>query len=122
MFRKIAFTMYPVTDMARAERFYRETLGLGASTGSVEHGWVEFDLPDGGCLALTVHAGAEPSADAGGSVAFEVEDLDALIATLTAKDVTMLATDIQSPVCRMAICLDSEGNKIVLHKLNRPRP
>lgn len=44
MFEKIAFTMYPVKDMARAELFYRETLGLGPSSGSVEHGWVEFDL------------------------------------------------------------------------------
>jgi extradiol dioxygenase family protein len=28
MFRKVAFTMYPVTDVARARRFYGETLGL----------------------------------------------------------------------------------------------
>lgn len=44
MFKKVAFTMYPVTNMARAEHFYRETLGLGPSTGSVERGWIEFDL------------------------------------------------------------------------------
>jgi extradiol dioxygenase family protein len=28
MFRKVAFTMYPITDVARARRFYEETLGL----------------------------------------------------------------------------------------------
>ena len=38
MFLKVAFTMYPVKDLARAEQFYRETLGLGPSTGSVAHG------------------------------------------------------------------------------------
>ena len=28
MFKKVAFTMYPITDVARARRFYEETLGL----------------------------------------------------------------------------------------------
>ena len=119
MFKKVAFTMYPVDDMARAERFYRETLGLGPSSGSVEHGWVEFDLPGGGCLALTTHSGSKPSAGAGGTIALEVSDLDGLVQELKAKNVTLPATDIQSPVCRMAVCIDSEGNKIVLHQLKR---
>jgi len=117
VFQKVAFTMYPVMDMARAEAFYRETLGLGPSTGSVERGWVEFDLPGGGCLALTVHSGAAPGGKEGGTIAFEVSDLDKLIADLKAKDVAFLATDIQSPVCRMAMLKDSEGNRIVLHQL-----
>ena len=119
MFKKVAFTMYPVNDMARAELFYRETLGLGPSSGSVEHGWVEFDLPGGGCLALTTHSGSKPSAGAGGTIALEVSDLDGLVQELKAKNVTLPATDIQSPVCRMAVCIDSEGNKIVLHQLKR---
>jgi predicted enzyme related to lactoylglutathione lyase len=119
MFKKVAFTMYPVKDMARAELFYRETLGLGPSTGSVKHGWVEFDLPGGGCLALTTHSGSTPSAAAGGTIAFEVVDLDGLLQELKAKNVALPATDIQSPVCRMAMCIDSEGNRIVLHQLKR---
>ncbi|MDQ2877690.1 MAG: VOC family protein [Pseudomonadota bacterium] len=122
MFEKVAFTMYPVKDMARAELFYRETLGLGASTGSVEHGWVEFDLPGGGCFALTTHSGSTPDAGAGGVIAFEVADLDGLVAELEAKGLALPSTDIQSPVCRMAICLDSEGNRIVLHQLKRKAP
>jgi len=119
MFAKVAFTMYPVQDMARAELFYRETLGLGPSSGSVAHGWVEFDLPGGGCLALTTHSGSQPSAGAGGTIAFEVEDLDGLVETLKARNVALPATDIQSPVCRMAMCIDSEGNRIVLHQLKK---
>jgi predicted enzyme related to lactoylglutathione lyase len=119
MFKKVAFTMYPVKDLARAELFYRETLGLGPSAGSVEHGWVEFDLPGGGCLALTTHSGSQPSAGAGGTIAFEVANLEALLQELKAKNVALPATDIQSPVCRMAMCIDSEGNRIVLHQLKR---
>jgi extradiol dioxygenase family protein len=60
MFKKVAFTYYPVTDVARARKFYEETLGL--KSGSVgnqgDNWWVEYDLPGGGCLALTqLHQG-----------------------------------------------------------------
>jgi len=119
MFEKVAFTMYPVKDLARAELFYRDTLGLGPSTGSVDHGWVEFDLPNGGCIALTTHSGSQPSANAGGTIAFEVADLDRLVMELKTKGVALPATDIQSPVCRMAMCIDSEGNRVVLHQLKQ---
>ena len=117
MFSKVAFTMYPVTDMARARAFYEETLGLGPSRNAATSPWVEFDLPGGGCLAITTVSPNEPSARAGGTIAFEVEDLAGLVADLKAKGVTFPADDIESPVCRMAICLDSEGNAIILHKL-----
>jgi len=42
-----------------------------------------------------------------------------LIPALQAKGVTFKASIIPSPVCRMAIIADSEGNIIVLHQLNR---
>ena len=119
MFKKVAFTMYPVTDVARARTFYEQTLGLKA--GSVgNHGegwWVEYDLPGGGCLAITNFVPDAPSAGAGGTVAFEVEDLDALIADLKSKQVEFKSDVIHSPVCRMAVCVDSEGNSILLHQL-----
>jgi predicted enzyme related to lactoylglutathione lyase len=61
-----------------------------------------------------------PSDTAGGTVAFEVEDLDRLIADLKRKGVRFKGDMIHSPVCRMAVCLDSEGNGILLHQL-KPR-
>jgi len=33
--------------------------------------------------------------------------------------VKFIADDVQSPVCRMAIIQDTEGNTIVLHKLRK---
>jgi extradiol dioxygenase family protein len=48
MLGKVAFTMYPVTEMARARAFYEETLGLPPSTSDAASPWVEFDLPGGG--------------------------------------------------------------------------
>ena len=119
MFKKVAFTMYPVTDVARARKFYEETLGL--KSGSVgnqgERYWIEYDLPGGGCLALTNFVPDTPSAAAGGTIAFEVEDVDRLMDDLKTKGVTFKSDIIQSPVCRMAVCLDSEGNSLLLHQL-----
>jgi predicted enzyme related to lactoylglutathione lyase len=117
MFQKVAFTMYPVKDMARARAFYEDMLQLGPGSGGPSSPWVEFDLPGGGCLAITTVTPNEPSASAGGTIAFEVDDLPATIAELKSRDVKFLAEGIDSPVCRMAVISDPDGNAIVLHKL-----
>ena len=120
MFKNVAFTTYPVTDVARAREFYEETLGLKAGLAG-NHGdtwWVEYDLPAGGCLAISNARESKPSDTAGGMIAFEVEDLDRLIADLKAKDVAFKSGVIHGPRCRMAVCLDSEGNAILLHQFN----
>ncbi len=120
MFKKIAFTMYPVTDMARAKSFYEETLGLPPAKESVSGKWIEFDLPQGGCLALTTMGqGIEPSSQAGGSLAFEVEDIQEIVKTLKAKGVTFKMDLFESPVCHMATALDSEGNAFMLHQIKK---
>jgi uncharacterized protein YndB with AHSA1/START domain/predicted enzyme related to lactoylglutathione lyase len=121
--RKVAFTMYPITDVARARRFYEETLGLAVGMAGSQGGkhWIEYDLPGGGCLALTNTTGAEPSAAAGGMIALEVQDLPSLMRHLREKDVTFKSDVIRGPSCRMAVCLDPEGNGILLHQLDRPR-
>ena len=121
MIQKIAFTMYPVKDFERARAFYGETLGLTMGSHSPNGTWTEYDLPGGGCLALFATKDIEPSASAGGSVAFEVEDLDALSDRLRGQGVVFRAEGIESPVCRMSIILDSEGNSIILHQLHAKR-
>ena len=105
MLKRVAFTMYPVTDMPRVRAFYEETLGLPPSRNGEKSPWVEFDLPGGGCLAITNVTPNQPSASAGGTIAFEVEDLPALVADLKTKGVAFAAEGIESPVCRMAICI-----------------
>ena len=117
MLRKVAFTMYPVKDMARARAFYEGVLGLTRDNSSDASPWTEYDLPGGGCLAITNVTGAAPATDAGGTIAFEVDDLDATIADLEAKQVVFKSDLIHSPVCRMRVIEDSEGNAILLHEL-----
>jgi predicted enzyme related to lactoylglutathione lyase len=119
MFKKVAFTMYPVTDVKRARAFYEETLGfkVGSHGGQGDKWWIEYDLPGGGCFALTNFTGEQPSTNSGGTIAFEVENLEALIADLKAKNVEFKSGVIDSPVCHMAVCVDSEGNSMLLHQL-----
>jgi predicted enzyme related to lactoylglutathione lyase len=116
--KKVAFTMLPVDDPERARTFYEQTLGLVRGSSAPNGDWTEYDLPGGGCLALFRGSisGLKPTASAG-SIAFEVEDLDALNARLKAEGVNYSADMIHSPVCRMSVILDSEGNSIILHQL-----
>ena len=122
MFEKVAFTMYAVADPARARDFYENILGLKVGMNGA-HGdmhWIEYDLPGGGCLALTNTTGAQPSAAAGGTIALEVADLPALVGRLKSLGVAFQAEGIRGPHCQMAVCLDSEGNSLLLHQLDAP--
>lgn len=119
MLQKVAFTMYPVKDAARARAFYEEKLGLRVGSHAPNGVWTEYDLPGGGCLALFKTDDIEPSSGAGGTVAFEVADLDALLARLESEGVEVKARMIHSPVCRMSIILDPEGNSLILHELKK---
>ncbi|MDI9240014.1 VOC family protein [Lysobacter sp. LF1] len=120
MLKKVAFTMYPITDVARARGFYEGRLGLtpGSMGNQGEQYWIEYDLPGGGCLALTNFTQEKPSDSAGGTIAFEVDDLDTLIADLKSHEVPFRSDVIHGPNCRMAVCVDPEGNSLLLHQLN----
>jgi predicted enzyme related to lactoylglutathione lyase len=117
---EIAFSCYPVADMARARRFYEEVLGLKPTMVVGEPGgmqWTEYDVANG---TLSLGAGAPdwtPGVN-GCSVGLEVDDFDAAIDHLRAKDVTFRMDPFPTPVCRMAFILDPDGNTICIHKRN----
>jgi catechol 2,3-dioxygenase-like lactoylglutathione lyase family enzyme len=124
MFKKVAFTMFPVRDPQRARAFYQDTLGFKLGSHSKDGVWTEYDMPGGGCLALFCNPQRKASDDApaaggGASIAFEVEDLDALNVRLKQAGVTYQQDMIPSPVCRMSIISDTEGNSIILHELKK---
>lgn len=115
MIKHIAFTIYPVVDMTRARRFYEEDLGLTV-TKNFKDAWVEYHL-DNGCFAITTMAdGVKPSLRAGGSIAFEVDDLDAMLKRLKQRKVPIKVEPFDSPVCRMFVASDPEGNAVTLHQ------
>jgi len=117
MLKQVAFTMFPVKDTRRARTFYEGTLGLAVGSHSNNGVWTEYDLPKGGCLALFNNPDPKTAeAPGGASIAFEVDDLDNLVARLKSEGVKFMADDVHSPVCRMAILHDTEGNTVILHK------
>lgn len=115
MIKSMAFTMYPATDIARAWKFYGQDLGLTVSR-VFQDAWIEYDLADGTFAIRTLAEGVSPSADAGGGVGFEVDNVDALVTTLRAKGTTVKLEPFSTPVCRTAVILDPEGNALTLHQ------
>jgi predicted enzyme related to lactoylglutathione lyase len=109
--------MYPVKDMHRARKFYEQDLGL-KMTVDYRGDWIEYDLA-GGCFAITtmVSGYVSPSSNSGGSIAFEVEDVDKITAELRSKGVPVILDPVSSPVCRMSVVVDPEGNAVTLHQV-----
>jgi predicted enzyme related to lactoylglutathione lyase len=120
---EIAFSCYPVTDMARARAFYEGVLGLKATYAMGQPGgmqFTEYEIANG---ALALGAGApdwKPTAS-GCSVALEVEDFDAAITHLKAEGVKFKMEPFPTPVCRMAFIYDPDGNVVCIHKRNAGR-
>jgi catechol 2,3-dioxygenase-like lactoylglutathione lyase family enzyme len=120
--KEIAFTCYPVSDMPRARAFYEGVLGLTPGmTTQGEHGtqWVEYEIGPH-VLSIGCAPGFEPS-EHGGTAALEVEDFDEAIQELRAAKVRFRIEPIPTPVCRMAIVYDPDGNSITIHKRNSGR-
>ncbi len=119
---EIAFSCYPVTDMARARSFYEGVLGL---TVTMDHQaenlhWVEYDIGSG-TLAIGVAPGMNPSME-GCSVSLEVDNFDEAIAELQAAKVEFNFGPIETPVCHMAFVRDPDGNSVGIHKRKPEHP
>ncbi|RVT92871.1 VOC family protein [Sphingomonas crocodyli] len=118
MLRKVAFTLYMVSDMAAARGFYEGVLGLESGAGAASP-WVEYDLPGGGCFAITTVMPVSPHPASGAMIAFEVNDLDATIADVRAKGGRIAEGEIvKGPHCRMINVFDPDGNTMILHQLD----
>ena len=114
MIKEVAFIAIAVADKERARKFYQETLELKPGMTAMEGAWVEYEL---GATTIGVGCwpGWDPSRD-GTSVAFEVDDIDATIATLQERGVAFDMEKTETPVCWMAQFRDPDGNKLLVHK------
>src|SRR5207244_318666 len=115
---ELAFCCYAVTDMKRAREFYEGVLGFKPTTvTSSEHGqWTEYEFGPY-ALAIGAASGWKPSPD-GCSAALEVEDFDQAIAHLKQHNVKFRMEPMPTPVCKMAMIFDPDGNSICIHKRN----
>ncbi len=115
---ELAFCCYAVTDMARSRAFYEGVLGLNptSATDTPNGQWTEYEFGPY-ALSLGCAPGWKPGPD-GGTVALEVEDFDAAIAHLRAHGVKFRLEPVPTPVCRMAMIFDPDGNTVCIHKRN----
>lgn len=116
---EVAFTGYPVTNMERSRQFYEGALGLVLSRalGDQQNSqWLEYDIGPA-CIAITSSGGASwPPANAGPAAAFEVDDFPGFIEKLKSAGVKFLWEPQESPMCWMAVVLDPDENRIVIHQ------
>jgi predicted enzyme related to lactoylglutathione lyase len=110
----IAFVGIPVTQMAKARAFYENVLGLKPDPEMTGEKWTEYPIGTGVIAIASVGTDWRPS-DQGTAAALEVESLEAAIARL--KEHKIRYDQVDSPVCRMAIIQDPDGNKLIIHKL-----
>ena len=115
---EIAFSAYPVTDLARARAFYEGVLGL-QPTLMANPQWVEYEIGPH-TLGIGCAPGWNPNPD-GGSVGLEVEDFDAAIAHLREAGVKFRVEPFPTPVCHMAVVSDPDGNSLLIHR-RHPAP
>ena len=113
-YKEIAFTAYPSTDIDRSRSFYEGVLGLKPNA-EIKPGsnWIEY-IVGTSTLGLGKSAQWIPSLD-GPSAALEVEDFESAIQVLKEHKIAFLTGPIETPVCRMVVLRDPDGNKITLH-------
>jgi predicted enzyme related to lactoylglutathione lyase len=111
---EIAFSGYPVSDLARSRQFYEGVLGLKPSLVSERAAWVEYDLA-GATFAIGAYPIWKPSPD-GGMVAFEVDNFDETIADLKKTGTLFTMEPTETPVCHIAIVRDPDNNAVMIHK------
>jgi predicted enzyme related to lactoylglutathione lyase len=117
MIESIAFTVYPVADMARSRKFYEDILGLKMSTSFGEQ-WVEYDLGGSTFAITTMNIGRAPGAK-GALVGFEVGDFETFTKKLKEKSVKFILDNYDTPVCRMSVVEDPDQNHLTIHKRHK---
>ena len=109
---ELAFCCYAVTDMKRAREFYEGVLNLKPTTVTdTEHGqWTEYEFGPY-ALAIGCAPAFKPSSDG----------CSAALAQLKQRDVKFRIEPLATPICRMAMIFDPDGNSICIHKRNPGR-
>lgn len=112
--KEIGFVGIPVTDMTKARSFYEDVIRLKPDLEMTGERWTEYPVGTGTIAIACIGEEWQPS-DQGTAIALEVESLEDAIARL--KEYKIRYDEAESPVCRMAIIQDPDGNKLIVHKL-----
>jgi catechol 2,3-dioxygenase-like lactoylglutathione lyase family enzyme len=117
---RVDFVSFLTQDIARARRFYAETLGLeiefeAENDMELRAGQVTLDIFDPASIA-------QPFAPSPAGLALRVADVAAARAELEAKGVEFEGETIDTGVCHMAHFRDPDGNALMLHRRYAPFP
>jgi catechol 2,3-dioxygenase-like lactoylglutathione lyase family enzyme len=118
--QQVDYIRVPVTDMAEANRFYGEVLGLERNPNSPSEDWVEYETGNVTLAVMTPHThDYEFTPLPHGTLAFRVPDVADAKAKLEAVGVQV--DDMwDSGVCYGAGLRDPAGNPILLHHRYAP--
>jgi predicted enzyme related to lactoylglutathione lyase len=118
---RVDFVAVPVRDLARADAFYGETLGLKRSPDSSER-WVEFETGNLTLALLSPEAMGpdfEPQPNTG-PIALRVPNVEEARGKLQEAGVEFQGEVIDSGVCHIAGFSDPDGNSLILHHRYAP--
>ena len=118
----IAFTGTPVTDMKKARAFYEGVLGLvpGLKFEGEGYCWIEYEIgPGKNTFAISTGNPQWQPSPQGTTLGLEVADIDAAIAHLRENNATIVTETFDSPVCRMALVADPDGNTVCIHQCKK---
>jgi catechol 2,3-dioxygenase-like lactoylglutathione lyase family enzyme len=104
------FIAVPVEDLARADAFYGETLGLARNPHSSGEKWVEYET---GNLSIAL-------SQFGGVLAIGVPDVDGAKTELEQDGQEFAMDTFDSGVCNGAPFADPDGNRLQLHRRYAP--
>ena len=106
---RVDFIAVPVGDLARADTFYGETLGLARNPHSSGEQWVEYET---GNLTISL-------SQFGGTVGLRVPDVAAARQEVE-KEGVEFRDSFDSGVCHGAPFSDPDGNRLLLHRRYAP--
>lgn len=106
---------YMVKDAARAIAFYRDVLGIEPVTEYSDGRGAEYEMPDGTTFGLWGGGGKVMPFQPSNGILFAVDDFDAAVAEVKRRGIPVLM-ETETPVCRLAMIHDTEGNMVTLHK------
>jgi predicted enzyme related to lactoylglutathione lyase len=124
--KEFGFTSYPVSDFARARKFYEEVLNLKPNRVH-EHdnpnvfSSAEYDLGSSTLVLLNCPTNPAPLAPntppSIPCLALEVEDFQEAVQALRNHGVKFIIEPFDTPVCSMGLFQDPDGNPLLLHKI-----
>src|SRR4029453_1695741 len=107
---RVDFIALPVEDLARADAFYGETLGLARNAHNSGERWVEYETGNL-TLALSMY---------GGGLALRVPDVGGARSELEGQGTEFAMETFDTGVCHGAPFSDPDGNPLQLHRRYAP--